>query len=155
MIRIRRNPTADTRTCDYTTVSKTELLRSSLQHIQDVRQALDFFADTLRGAALDHDADKIGDIDGFYAKFQTGVFDKGDWHLKHLQLTRHHLTYEEGIPMDVNLLDVLEYVADCVMAGLSRKGQVDPPPTLPPALLERALQNTVALLTQEVVVDGA
>jgi len=54
------------------------------------------------------------------------------------------------VPEDVNLLDVLEYISDCVMAGMARSGSVYDL-TMPPELLERAFKNTVELLKKEVV----
>lgn len=54
------------------------------------------------------------------------------------------------MPEDVNLLDVLEYISDCVMAGMARSGSVYDL-TMPPELLERAFKNTVELLKKEVV----
>lgn len=41
MIRITMSQTADTRTCDFANVSKETLYASSVQHIGDVRTALD------------------------------------------------------------------------------------------------------------------
>jgi hypothetical protein len=55
---------------------------------------------------------------------------------------------------DVNLIDVLDFIADCVMAGMARSGSVYPL-TLSPELLERAFQNTVSMLKAEVVVASA
>jgi hypothetical protein len=57
----------------------------------------------------------------------------------------------DGVPADVNLIDVLDYIADCVMAGMARSGSVYPS-ALPPDLLTTAFQNTVALLKAQVVV---
>ena len=59
---------------------------------------------------------------------------------------------EDGIPADVNLIDVLDFIADCVMAGMGRSGSVYAL-NLPPELLERAFQNTVELLKAQVVVQ--
>ena len=59
---------------------------------------------------------------------------------------------EDGIPADVNLIDVLDFIADCVMAGMARSGSVYPL-KLSPELLERAFQNTVELLKAQVVVE--
>lgn len=44
MIQIRKSETADTRTCDFTKVSRETLLESSIQHVGDVHQALGFFS---------------------------------------------------------------------------------------------------------------
>ena len=151
MIRIQKSTTADTRTCDYKAVSKETLLASSEQHIRDVEQALAFFERCLVEAAQRHDTDKITDIDGFHQDFRTG-FKVTIWWDKHRQLNRHHLNMADGIPEDVNLIDVLDFIADCVMAGMGRSGTVYPL-ELSPELLERAFQNTVTLLKNEVVVD--
>ena len=152
VIRVKPSPTADTRTCDYTSVSRQTLYDSSVQHIQDVRQALSFFAAHLEEAAVNHDTDKLTDIDGFHADFVTGFAQTGWWD-RHRKLNRHHLTMPDGIPDDVNLIDVLDFIADCVMAGMARSGSVYPL-SLPPDLLVFAFQNTVALLKAHVVVDN-
>jgi len=151
MIHIQKSETADTRTCDFATVTKETLLASSRQHIADVRQALYLFAHLLDGAALVHDTDKITDIDGFHADFVTGFKQTGWWD-RHRKLNRHHLTMADGVPADVNLIDVLDFIADCVMAGMARSGSVYEL-KLAPELLETAFQNTVQLLTRNVTVD--
>ena len=150
MIQIGQSSTADTRTCDFATVSKDTLLASSAQHIGDVGQALAFFSALLTRQAVRHDTDKLTDIDGFHADFLTGFKQTGWWD-RHRLLNRHHLTQADGIPTDVNLIDVLDFIADCVMAGMARSGSVYPL-HLPAELLELAFQNTVALLKAEVVV---
>lgn len=153
VIAIKPSPTADTRTCDYASVSKETLLASSRQHIDDVRRALAFFADQLSVAGSAHDIDKISDIDGFHRDFVHGFAepDYTEWWRQHRMKNRHHLTYPDGVPEDVNLIDVLDFIADCVMASMARSGSVYPL-QLPPELLERAFQNTVTLLKQQVVV---
>lgn len=150
MIQIQQSQTADTRTCDYANVSKETLLASSYQHISDVRQALVFFREQLLQAAFAHDTDKITDIDGFHRDFLTG-FKQTEWWDAHRQLNRHHLNVADGVRDDVNLIDVLDFIADCVMAGMARSGSVYQL-QLPPELLEKAFQNTVELLKREVVV---
>ncbi len=151
MIRIQKSETADTRTCDFANVTKETLLASSKQHIGDVQQALDFFICRLDDAADRHDTDKITDIDGFHRDFLTG-FKITEWWDRHRKLNRHHLEQPDGCPVDVNLIDVLDYIADCVMAGMARSGSVYPL-KLGPEILERAFQNTVSLLKSQVTVD--
>jgi hypothetical protein len=150
MIEIQQSATADTRTCDYAHVSKQTLLESSVQHIDDVRRGLEFFGALLNAASRRHDTDKITDIDGFHADFLTG-FTVTDWWDRHRQLNRHHLTNPDGVREDVNLIDVLDFIADCVMAGMARSGSVYPL-KLDAELLERAFQNTVELLKANVQV---
>lgn len=152
MIQIKTSPTADTRTCDFANTSKETLLASSEQHIADVRAGLKVFIDYLHGAASCHDYDKLTEIDHFHRDFQTGFKETGWWD-NHRRIHRHHLEALDGQPIDVNLLDVLEHVCDCVMAGMARSGSVRPV-ELPSDLLQRALTNTVELLKAQVTVKG-
>jgi hypothetical protein len=152
MIKISKSETADTRTCDFRNVSKETLRQSSAQHIADVQDALHYFAQMLYRAAAVHDVDKITDIDGFHDDFVTG-FKETSWWERHRSLNRHHLTEPDGVPADVNLIDVLDFVADCVMAGMARSGQVRPL-EIPDDVLRRAFENTAKLLAAVVVVDG-
>jgi hypothetical protein len=152
MIQIKKSPTADTRTCDFANVSKETLLASSHQHIRDVDSALEYFAKELCMAAIRHDLDKITDLDGFHRDFLTG-FKQTEWWDKHRKINRHHLINYDGVPDDVNLIDVLEMIADCVLAGMARSGSVYPL-NLPTEVLVKAFENTVQLLKENVeVVD--
>lgn len=154
MITIQKSQTADTRSCDCTKVTKEQLLASSKQHIGDVFQAIDFFAGRLYAAANNHDPDKISE-DGlawFHSDFVTGFVSHGWWD-NHRKINRHHLGQDDGVPEDVNLIDVLEYVADCVMAGMGRTGKVFPL-EIKPEVLMRAFENTSKLLQSQVTVEG-
>lgn len=153
MITIKKSQTADTRTCDYSKVTKEQLLKSSEQHISDVRQALDFFREALNEAWRRHDFTKLDQIDWFHADFATG-FKQSGWWDNHRKTERHHLAQADGVRDDVNLIDVLEYIADCVMAGKARSGTVNEI-VIAPEVLRIAFQNTCKLLEKEVVVqDG-
>lgn len=59
MIKVRKSPTADTRTCDVSKVDKCQLIGSSLSHIADVAKALAFFGSKMMESASIHDYDKI------------------------------------------------------------------------------------------------
>ena len=149
MIEIHKSKTADTRSCDYANVNKGTLMASSRQHIGDVVKALAFFQSLLTEAAGKHDYDKLTEIDWFHDDFKTG-FKEDKWWENHRQIHRHHLAHEDGTPDDVNLIDVLEYIADCVMAGMARTGEVYPLPS--DKFLKRAFENTVTLLKEQVQV---
>jgi len=151
MITIGKSEVADTRTCDYTKVTKQQLLSASVQHINDVRLALEYFQERLEIAADNHDPDKIDDISGFHRDFLTG-FKQTTWWDAHRKLNRHHLTESDGVPEDVNLIDVLDFIADCVMAGMARSGQVRPL-TIDVNVLVRAFENTAKMLEQQVRVE--
>lgn len=153
MIFIKKSETADTRTCDFANVSKETLLASSRQHIGDVVKALAFFSGKLNEAAGEHDYDKLTAIDWFHADFVTGFKQTGWWDT-HRRIHRHHLGIPDGVPKDVNLLDVLEYIADCVMAGMARNGTLYEL-KLSDILLQKAFQNTVTLLKSKVFVRNS
>jgi hypothetical protein len=150
MITIQQSKTADTRSCDFANTSKETLLASSVQHISDVLQGIEFFANKLIEAGAVHDHDKLSDIDGFHADFVTGFKQTGWWD-RHRQLNRHHLLQPDGVRDDVNLIDVLDMIADCVMAGMARTGSVYPL-NIDPDVLMKAFQNTVELLKANVQV---
>lgn len=148
-IKIKQSPTADTR--DPQSVSKQTLFDSSHEHIKDVAKGLGFFAGKLTEAAAVHDYDKLTTIDWFYSEFTTG-FATTEWWDNHRKIHRHHLNREDGVPDDVNLVDVIEHVVDCVMAGTARNGEVYDL-ELPDELLQRAFQNTVELLKDNVELE--
>lgn len=150
MISIQKSHTADTRTCDFANTTKETLLASSRQHIGDVVQALAFFCRYLVTAAGEHDYDKLTAIDWFHKDFVTGFKETGWWD-NHRKIHRHHLNMADGVPENVNLLDVLEHIADCVMAGMARSGNVYEL-KLSDELLQKAFKNTVTLLKLEVEV---
>jgi hypothetical protein len=141
MIEIRKTPHADTRSCDVTTAVKETVQLETFHHIQDVGKVLNFFSEKLQKAAQEHDADKLSKFDWFWANFQTN-FKERDWLENHYRVNRHHLNAEGGVPPDVDLLDVMEFVADCTAAGVARHGYVTEL-TLPQELLVTAFQNTV------------
>ena len=150
MIEIKKSKTADTRSCDYKNVTKEQLLLSSKQHIDDIKKGAKFFSNMIESSAIVHDHDKIWNIDQFHEDFITG-FEQHKWWDNHRRVNRHHLLVPDGVPDDVNLIDVLDMVIDCVMAGMARTGQVYPL-KIDPDVLMKAFNNTVELLKDNVVV---
>lgn len=150
MIRIKKSKTADTRTCDVSKVSKEILLEASKSHISDVQCALRFFENMLYEAGKSHDFTKIDGIDQFHSDFKT-KFEVHEWWDNHRKLERHHIGQADGVRSDVDLVDVLEFVADCVMAGMARSGSVYKL-ELSSELLQKAFSNTVDKLKAQVEV---
>ena len=66
----------------------------------------------------------------------------------HCQTERHHLN--EHCPDDVNLIDVIEMICDCVCAGMARSGSVYPV-TISSEILQKAVENTVNMCIESVV----
>ena len=155
-IGINKSISADSRTADKV-VSKDELKQSTIQHINDVRKALDFMNRELRRKALFHDFSKIDCIDWFYKDFKATQVEKadfkaeGNWFWHHVKSERHHLN--DYCPDDVNLFDVMERIADITMAGMGRSGKVYDD-TLNPDILEKAYKNTIDLILKNTEVKG-
>lgn len=142
MILMHKSPTADTRTCDPSTVDMETLLASSHSHINDVRAVFEYFVHRLRRASTVHDFDKVQNIQAFHQAFTSGAIMNSPWLAEHKRINRHHLNDPAGVPEDVNLFDVLDYIADCVAAGMARSGKVWPLDASP-ELLVKAFHNTV------------
>lgn len=151
MIVIKKSECADTRTCDWSKVTKRQLLENSKLHISDVQAAGDYFLRLIRSRFNRHDHTKVSHIDDFHKDFSCG-FKTQDWYAMHKAIERHHLEAEDGIREDVNLIDVLEYVADCVMAGMARSGEIREL-TVRPEVLSRAAQNTAEMLKEVILVE--
>jgi hypothetical protein len=149
-IKIRKSPTADSRTCDYSQVTKEVLLESSVQHVADIHKGFDFFIEKMTEQSDFHDRSKFTHIDDFHRNFVTGFKEK-DWWEYHQSVERHHFHNPKYIPEDVNLIDILDQIIDGVMAGMARSG-VYRHESISPELLTRAYENTVKLLLSNVEV---
>ena len=150
MIEIKPSPTADSRNCDFKNTSKETLIESSKQHIEDVINGFEFLINKMREQIKNHDFDKLTDIETFYKDFKVN-FETTEWWDNHRKINRHHLFQSDGIPKDVNLIDVLEMIVDCVMAGKARTGYVYPL-NISNELLQKAFTNTVELMINNVEV---
>lgn len=150
---IAPSPTADTRSADHP-VTTEELTKSTAQHIEDVRRGMDYVAKLCREAGKDHDWTKLRYMPSFFEQFsraqETGVWGNGWYDKIHTIQERHHLN--DRVPKDVNLIDVLEHIVDCVMAGKGRAGEFKPD-LLGAGVLERAYMNTQKLISDAVVVE--
>jgi len=150
MIEIKPSLTADSRNCDFKNTSKETLIESSKQHIEDVINGFEFLINKMREQIKNHDFDKLTDIETFYKDFKVN-FETTEWWDNHRKINRHHLFQSDGIPKDVNLIDVLETIVDCVMAGKARTGYVYPL-NISNELLQKAFTNTVELMINNVEV---
>lgn len=156
MIKIQPTKNADSRTCDTSKVSKEELLENSEIHRNDVKRGMYLLAEKIKEAGVKHDFTKVEYIDEFYESFSKqndNEFKKDWWYQNHISKERHHLN--ANAPVDVNLVDVLEHLVDCVMAGKGRSGSITPEALKfkDPELLETAYWNTVEMLDKEVIID--
>lgn len=119
-------------------------VREHKKHVKEVMFELSY---QLRRIGVSHDWTKISYLDDFYndVKLRQDEIDfkKRSWYNIHTHGERHHLNTHT--PGDVNLLDVFEFIVDCVCAGKSRSGNVDYSflEFDNPELLEKAYWNTV------------
>ena len=145
---IRKSNNADSRTADVD-VTKDELMRDTLSHILDVRNVGYWISEKLQDQLTEHDYTKIDYIDEFYHDFieqlnsKEAHFKEMPWFKNRHMTERHHLN--DSVPEDVNLIDVLEMVIDCTVAGLARSGNVYPI-TISPEILQKAVENTSNLI---------
>ncbi len=142
MIEIKKSPDADSRTGGLD-VTIDRLKSSTESHISDVVAGMNFIADLLKERAISHDHTKIENMEQFHAALTSGHIKDSDWYKMHVTSERHHLL--SHVPNNVTLIDVMEHLVDCTMAGLARSGSVYDI-VIPPEVLALAVSNTVELL---------
>lgn len=119
-------------------------------HQKEVAEAMDFIADKLKKMGEVHDWTKTENFEKEYGWLvNNNVKDEdflvSDWWWRHLTLERHHV--KDYAHVDVNLLDVLEFIVDRVCAEKGRSGSINMNYLeLDPIVLVRAYYNTIKLL---------
>ena len=142
MITIRKSPKADSRSTNMPPTVD-ELRNDTISHITDVTNALTFLSTLIKDRGHQHDNTKMSNMEEFHDALNSGHIKDTPWYKKHITEERHHL--KSYVPKDVTLIDVIEHLADCTMAGLARSGTVYDV-DLSPELLQLAVQNTVEML---------
>jgi hypothetical protein len=147
MIKIYKNSNGDTRTAKKD-VSFKEFQEANDMHRQDVKNVMNELAFNLMLNGVTHDFTKKTREELFYNNFLSTMnegsdFINDEWYQLHISKERHHLLSK--YPEDVNLLDVLEMITDCVCAGMARSGDVRDV-EINEEILNKALKNTVTLI---------
>lgn len=147
MVAIHKNPNGDTRTAPKG-ITFEQFQKANNSHIADVANVMFEIADKLKDNGCKHDYTKKSEEKLFYGDFietMAGGLDfvSGDWYQLHVNTERHHLF--SRCPDDVNLLDVIEMIVDCVCAGKTRSGEIREL-EISTEILEKALKNTVKLV---------
>lgn len=151
MIIIERNPNGDTRTAPKD-ITFEQFQKANDMHRADVSAVMKYLAHLIHRAGLKHDYTKKSDEELFYDNFLSTMnngtnFVEDEWYQLHVNEERHHLL--SRCPNDVNLIDVIEMIADCTCAGLARSGEVRGL-EINTEILEKAVENTVKLIVQEI-----
>ena len=153
MIKIYRDPNGDTRTASKD-VTFEEFQEANDTHIRDVNAVMFELSKMIDDAGDRHDCTKKTQERMFYRDFKETLdngtdFTKSEWYQLHVTAERHHLL--SHCPDDVNLIDVLEMITDCVCAGLARSGEVRDL-EINADILNKAVKNTCELIKSMVEV---
>lgn len=152
-VKIVKCPHGDSRTAD-TKVTFEQFMEANRLHMRDVSQLMYKLSRVIDLTGKGHDFSKVTMEEEFYDNFIDTLHNGTDfvsntWYQKHIAEERHHLL--SRCPEDVNLIDVLEMIVDCVAAGRARSGELRPI-ELNQDILNRAVQNTVKLVDSMVEV---
>lgn len=127
-------------------------------HIKDVKNLASYFSEELGKSVNIHDWTKIKEPyrSMFYRDLcavmegRMNFFD-GEWSKLHYYvLEKHHL--KRHCPDDVNMIDVIEMICDCVAAGMARSGEVYDI-DIPSEVLQKAVKNTVEMFKSVIEVE--
>ena len=153
---IKNTQNADSRTANEE-LTKETLHQATSMHRGDVNQIMDLVADMIIERGVTHDYTKTKYFDEFADEVlkphTDDEFKNANWYQTHIFEERHHLN--ANCPLDVNLIDVIEMICDCIAAGKGRAGRTTPAflKLKDPTLLERAYWNTVKMLDDLVDVE--
>lgn len=153
---IKKNTLGDTRTAEYMP-SREEFNDANKRHIDDVKNLTESFCDEMLERISCHDWTKMSEpyatmfYDDMKANIEDGKepFADMEWYKLHVNTERHHLN--DHVPEDVDLIDVVERLVDCVSAGMARSGSVYDV-TVPDDVLQKAVANTVKEMIRAVIV---
>lgn len=150
-IKVIKDPNGDTRTAKKD-VTFEEFSNANFAHRISIANTLHWIAKSIEDRGLNHDWSKIELEKEFYKDFKNTLengtdFTQGEWYKFHIEKERHHLLAR--CPEDVNIIDVIEMICDCVSAGLSRSGEVREL-EISDDILRKAVNNTVKLLVENI-----
>ena len=147
MVTIYKNPNGDTRTAPKN-VSFEEFQEANDMHREDVNQVMYELSQMIDKRGENHDCTKKSQERMFYNNFLSTMnegtdFVNDEWYQLHIKAERHHLL--SYCPDDVNLIDVLEMISDCVCAGMARSGEIRDL-EIDSDIINRAVQNTAKMI---------
>lgn len=153
-IKIKHNPNGDSRTVTAP-AAFSDFHKADTDHIKDVNAVIKALANRLRVQGKIHDNTKLKYEDEFYENYLDDIINKKDfvsntWYQKHVHTEKHH-------PLscchdDINLLDIIETIVDCVCAGKARSGEIRSL-EFDAEILNKAVNNTVKLIDEMIEVE--
>ena len=156
-IKIQRNTLGDTRTATKVPTFD-EFSTANRDHAENVEDMLTAITEEIRVRKSNHDRTKRFEPEKslFYRELCATIEGKmdfvadGEWYPMHCRTERHHLN--EYCPDDVNLIDVIEMICDCVCAGMARKGTFRPI-EISSEILQKAVKNTAQMCVDAVEIQ--
>ena len=156
-IEVKPNKNGDSRVADHVPTID-EFMEANHSHREDVSNLMSEFANEIERRGGKHDWTKIDEPyrSMFYRDMHNAIegrisFLDGEWSKLHYELERHHLN--RSCPEDVNLIDVIEMICDCVVAGKARSGDVYEI-NIDDDILKKAVKNTTEMLKDNVVIGS-
>ena len=152
---IKRNPYGDTRTApdDY---SHDKFRDANREHADTVKRLMSRISSELYDRADAHDFTKFFREEEFWRDFVKAKtdpefkFTDGEWYKMHVNAERHHL--HDSVPIDVDILDIIEMLCDCIAAGYARSGNVYDI-DIPITVLAEAINNTITKIENMCVIQ--
>lgn len=132
------------------------LFEDTLQHKEDVYKVMNGIAQEIVSRGKNHDWSKIEYFDKFakdtVERQSVHDFKQREWYKIHTVQERHHIN--ANLPEKINLIDILEFVCDCIVAGKARSGFVDEKfLIIPQDVLVKSYWNTVKIIEDNVVIN--
>lgn len=148
---IYKNSNGDTRTAPKNVTFK-EFQKANDMHREDVKNTMNEVAFLLMEKGKKHDWTKKDYEEMFYNNFLSTLnngtnFIEDEWYKLHIEKEKHHLFSK--CHDNVDLLDVIEMVVDCVCAGKARSGEIRDL-EINQEILDKALKNTVKKINEMV-----
>ena len=151
MVKIKKMPNLD-----KTTPSRTIVKKQINQHQKEVQNLMDIIATVIQIRGASHDLTKKT----YFYEFYEDIIERNTnntpylerkWGKLHTTKERHHLNAR--IPVDINLIDVLEFICDCISTGYERDSFDINYLQLDSDVLQLAYKNTIIKLQEEVDVE--
>lgn len=133
-------------------VDEDTLIADTISHQSDVREAILFVGEKLNERGAFHDMDKLENMKQFHADY-CNDFKDSKWWKGHRNTQRHHFKDADKRFEDLDLIDVIETICDCVVAGKARSGTVYPIVFKAEDLM-LAVENTVKMLERNIEVGN-
>lgn len=135
--------------------SKEQLLDDTVQHIEDVSKVMKVLGNELVVRGNHHDWSKLEFFDNFaqdtLERKDTPDFKSRSWYKIHTEKERHHINAK--IPEGIDLIDLLEFICDCTVAGKTRVGEVNTEfLVVPDSVIIEAYWNTVNKIKDALVI---